>query len=607
MVVEGGANGESSRAAANDQYEASDSQSAASGTLIISNQAERALAEKEAEARVAKLLLETEKIKFETKALKRQISWHGTALEWVKAGSVFAALIGIAVTLYLGQRQTTLAQLAAQTQSEQAEANRAADRFDKALTRMADRENAASRMTGVAGLTLFLTDGSVQHQRDALHYLVTALAEERSSEVQRAILDAFSNSKAFSQEAKDVALQTATELNRSLTATVVRQIKQDRRSKERKLVASFLSKKETDLPLDLNPHFGVNGLTFLQTAQLRSLGSKSIFYDPGIHGSTPPEETAILDTFVTVINALVAAGEKNESKDWTEIYCQKCNFVPAGDLSGAHFDRSFLSNADFSHLNLRGATFRNADLGEAVFLFSDLSNADLSWNRFEGGSAMENAESIRVFNTYPLLECATLYGTNLTDVPLAVLSRQFFGPKDGKANDPFDDLTMPSITSAKIDSTTKLDGLGIRLEFTFDGSYYNALSISDKEAFEKTFESFFIFDWPDPIGDFGSGNAATRTEVSMNDSKLSFIRANVVTQLGEPKEIRDWVARLLKVALNYPIWRTFPLTSKIIAKTESSAGIAAVDTGPKTDQTFDCSRPSALEDKELQVIVRPKS
>ena len=105
---------------------------------------------------------------------------------------------------------------------------------------------------------------------------------------------------------------------------------------------------------------------------------------------------------------------------------------------------------------------------------------------------------------------------------------------------------MPSITSAKIDSTTKLDGLGIRLEFTFDGSYYNALSISDKEAFEKTFELFFIFDWPVPIGDFGSGNAATRTEVSMNDLKLSFIRAKFVTQLGEPKEIRDWVARLLK-------------------------------------------------------------
>jgi hypothetical protein len=74
-------------------------------------------------------------------------------------------------------------------------------------------------MTGVAGLRLFLIDKHGLHQREALQYLVTALGEESSSEVQEAIVAAFEDAKKFSQDSKDDALGTALEVDRSLTAS----------------------------------------------------------------------------------------------------------------------------------------------------------------------------------------------------------------------------------------------------------------------------------------------------------------------------------------------------------------------------------------------------
>src|SRR5262249_44717184 len=56
------------------------------------------LTTQEAQARLAKLQLEQQ-------ALKRQVSWHGLALEWFKAASVPATLVGILLT-FLTQTET---------------------------------------------------------------------------------------------------------------------------------------------------------------------------------------------------------------------------------------------------------------------------------------------------------------------------------------------------------------------------------------------------------------------------------------------------------------------------------------------------------------------
>jgi hypothetical protein len=51
---------------------------------------------------IDKLNLELQKGALEKAALTRQLFWQGVALEWIKAGTVFAALMGIFATLFEG-------------------------------------------------------------------------------------------------------------------------------------------------------------------------------------------------------------------------------------------------------------------------------------------------------------------------------------------------------------------------------------------------------------------------------------------------------------------------------------------------------------------------
>jgi hypothetical protein len=213
---------------------------------------------------IAKLKQELKKDTLEERSLTRQLSWQGTALEWIKAGTVLAALIGIATTLYIGQRQAETAQSTADRQSKDAEESRAADRFDKALSRLAERDNPGARMSGVAGLRLFLIDSRPTHQREALHYLVTLLGEEKSPEVQQVFLDAFTDARLFTQEAKDDALRTAIEIDRSLTEVVINQLTKQKESAKQALLAKYLDKKIEDLPSSFSYSYNnVISLTFL--------------------------------------------------------------------------------------------------------------------------------------------------------------------------------------------------------------------------------------------------------------------------------------------------------------------------------------------------------
>lgn len=569
----------------------------ASSTPMASSQHSENLEKIEARARVAKLNLEMEKIALEKRSIARQLSWQGTALEWAKAASVFAALVGIATTLYLGQKQTDLAQTASQNQSRQAEEARAADRFDKALGRLSD-SNPGVRMTGIAGLRLFLNDGNEQHQKDALHYLVTAIAEEKSREVQQAILDAFVDAKRFSQVAKDDALRTAVELDRSVTESVVREKQAAIEKTRRALIAKFLSKKEGDLPSTIYES-DLKNLTFLQLMQVKQITAKSLFYDPNISGATAPEDTITLEKFVTVINLLIAAGAKNITNNWTKIYCQNCDFSGAGDLSGARFDEAHLSGANFAHVKLQNATFRDAALGNTVFFSSDLSNADLSWNALSSSVAASSAASIRVFTTFPYLECATLNGANLSGLPLAALSRQFFGPRqDGAASNTYDNLTMPRMAKVKFDAQTKLEGLGIRLDFTFDGEYYATLTTDQRAQFEAAFSSF-TFDWPAPLGDFKYGSVKAVDEVSFGSDDqhvaMEFVRADRITQLYHARGVSDWAKPLFAKVLDQPIWKSIPVTNEIGAASLDASVQAKTGDAPK----YDCAQISVPDDLEI--------
>jgi hypothetical protein len=560
------------------------------------------LGEVEVRARVAKLDLEMDKIALEKKSLARQLSWQGTALEWTKAASVFAALIGVATTLYLGQKQANLAQIAASNQSAQAEESRAAERFDKALSRLADG-NAGVRMTGIAGLRLFLADGIEKHQKDALHYLVTAIAEERSPDVLQAILDAFVDAKGFSQAAKDDTLRTAIELDRSVTETVIGGKYALRDKAQRTLIAKLLSRKEADLPSDISD-VDMKSLTFLQNMQVESLGARKLFYDPNVNGVKAPEDTVTLDKFVVVINLMIAVGAKNVTGNWSKIYCQNCDFTAAGDLSGSNFDGAFLRGADFTHVKLRDASFRDADLSQTVFFSSDLTQADLSRQpSFSRTDADLNAANGS--DPYPYLECAILNGANLSDLPLAALWRDFSGARRDHAPSIYDQLTLPRMAHAKFDSQTKLNGFGIKLKFTFDGAYYSALPTEQKTQFEAAFSSL-SFDWPTPLGDLKYGSAQLANEVSLRsgdqDTRIEYLSSNRATQLYPPISLSDWARPLFSKALDQPMWKAMPVAASILAASQVGP---ATTTDPvdvdDDDASYDCSQTTVPD--RLEIVV----
>src|ERR1700739_3835150 len=118
-----------------------------------------------------------EKLLLEKRLLQRQLSTQGTLITWLQAASVPVALLGAILAFFVGFGQLRLGA-----------DNQAAERFDKALARLAS-ERSDERLTGVSGLNLFLDDRSPQFQRQALYFLVNRLSLETNQLVQGAILD----------------------------------------------------------------------------------------------------------------------------------------------------------------------------------------------------------------------------------------------------------------------------------------------------------------------------------------------------------------------------------------------------------------------------------
>ena len=127
--------------------------------------------------------LETEKLLLETQSLQRQLSVRGVLLAWLQAASVPVALLGAILAFFVGFGQL-----------RQGADSQAADRFDKALTRLAS-ERPDERMTGVSGLNLFLNDASSPLQSQALQFLINRLSLETDARVQGIILDVLNDLK----------------------------------------------------------------------------------------------------------------------------------------------------------------------------------------------------------------------------------------------------------------------------------------------------------------------------------------------------------------------------------------------------------------------------
>jgi uncharacterized protein YjbI with pentapeptide repeats len=550
--------------------------------------------------RIAKLKLELGKLALDKRLAERQLSRQGVTLSWIQAGTVLVAIIGITASFYIGQRQVNLSQNAAHDQSAQAEENRASDRFDKALSRLADSNSAGVRLTGVAGLRLFLSDGNNRHQSEAVHYLITAIAEEKSQEVQQAILDAFAEANQFSQEAKDLALRTAVELNRTLTRATVHDIHFSRANLQKTLFATFVPKEAATWTGDYS---FINGLTFLQRIQLESISTKSLFYDPTKRDADVPENTATLEKYVTLINGLLAAGAKTDN-NWTKIYCQKCNFAKAANLSNAHFDESYLSGADFSRANLQGSTFRNADLNGTMFFSSDLSNADLSWDNYPVSDAQLNAARERSFTSFPFLECANLSGANLTNLPLALLWRPVNGRTTNLTTGVGESISVPRMAFTIFDKRTRIGGLGVVLQFHIYNHEYLELSATGRRSFDA---GFWIDNASWPVGwDFRMQSNINLSEVEGSESaagssKETSFRKTRVLKITDPKGIEEWARPLFRAALDRTTWKSLPLVARIIANSQGSLDpVFEIYNGGRPPET--CSQ-TPVGSRDLEIVL----
>ena len=391
--------------------------------------------------RLVKLDLETQKLALEIRSLARQLSKRGFALELLKSAGVLAALLGVGVTLYIGFGQV-----------RNSEQNRVAERFDKALTRLAsDKPN--ERITGVSALRLFLSERDSSLQSQALHFLVNAISLETDLLVQSAIFDVFSELKTVevSQSALDESLRTAVERNKSFSFTIQNQW-HDRVAKDQKqIIVQYLTPPTradqipSPIPQKLIAKLSLEGyLNYLEAER-------------GPFERLEPNLDVPLRGLARLIPTLLEFGA--DTTDLSGIYCEDCDFTKSGNLSGVKFDNSYLVRANFSRVDLRNASFKQANLSGTVFFAADLSNADLT---------TEETESIDWNPGFPLFECANLKGADLSGIPLLVYKEEFstyyFGERGGS-------VSVPRMLASQIDNSTKLRSFGIIIVTSVSDAY----------------------------------------------------------------------------------------------------------------------------------------
>jgi uncharacterized protein YjbI with pentapeptide repeats len=319
-----------------------------------------------------------------------------TRFDWFKLITAVIALAGIIWTVYSGSRQL-----------DDARQSRDDDRFDKAITRLAG-STAAERLSGVAGLGLYLEPQQKLRHRPTLRFLVSALAGEPDPTVRGQLLDTLSSLRTpqISQADLNDALDRLRDRNRDLYA---------------QLQAGFLEK-------------------------LRRDGSKLPESDYDETHILPNSESQLAPLRATALAITTLIRHGARTKDLSGIYCVGCDFTGIDweminpdfakvadfahtdaalvlDLSGTNFDRAILKRANFVGVNLRGSSFDGADLLNTNFSGADLSGAKLT--DFQGRLyILEQMQlSGALLPSFPDFTCANLSHADLTkSVILAIFS-----------------------------------------------------------------------------------------------------------------------------------------------------------------------------------------
>ena len=264
--------------------------------------------------------LNLKKLRYETVETRRKVQKlglelktlrYGAVLETAKAISGPVAVVGLIVSLLIGQEQLRIANEA-----------RLEDRFQKEVAHLGS-DSSGERLTGVAGLNLILADPlEWRRHREAVSNLVNALAVEEDAVVRGALVDALAQLD-------------------------------PKNPKQVPLVALAL-----DLLVDRN-----RVLTALHEFSAEELTQEGI------------EQSASLGPIVAsgkVLADLIRKGARK--KDMAKIACMACDFSgPAVDLSDANLSGSILANANFSGVNLERANLTDATLTGTHFVAADLS------------------------------------------------------------------------------------------------------------------------------------------------------------------------------------------------------------------------------------------
>lgn len=373
-----------------------------------------------------KSAIEKEKTALEKRLLQRQLSVQGHLMAWLQATSVPVALLGAVLAFFVGFGQL-----------RQGAENQEADRFDKALTRLAStRPN--ERITGVSGLQLFLSARNPLLQQEALQFLINGLSLETNTRVRGAILDVLADLQpgSPSQAALDEGLRTAVERDRNLTKLIV-DASRHRIAQQKKQTLTKFKIAVVDLE-GMGDEIPAQVTTALTTEQyLALLDAEHTPFE-----MLDPSEEVPLIGLRTAIQTLVARGATSD--DFKQIYCEDCDFTSAKSLDGAVFDGAYLTGADFAHVSLRRASFKNADLGGTNFFHADLTKANL---RADG--PLQGFASQGLDRELPLLECAKLGGADLSGQPLVIFVKEFSNMAGS--------IEMPRMSSVQFDASTKLD------------------------------------------------------------------------------------------------------------------------------------------------------
>lgn len=404
-----------------------------------------------------KLQFELKKLKLETRSLARQLSWHGSLIEWLKASAVPVTLLGAVLAFYVGFGQL-----------KQSEQNRVSDRFDKALARLASK-NPVERITGVSGLRLFIVEGGGAWQSYALQSLVDAMAYETDGRVENTIVEIFASlrKEQIATTILNGALQVAVEHNRSLTKMLIGSYKSDiqQRQKKRIVIALQAGAGGTDQPPKMPPLNADEIPSPIPVSLISKLSRQDYlsFLDE-YHGpftKMKDEDHIPLQGLVKVINILIALGAK--IADFSDIYCPRCDFSPAIELPDAKFERSFLNDAVFSHMILRNASFQDADLSGVSFYAADLRGSNL-----QSRSPYIPTFGYSQRDPFPLLECAKLQAANLTGIVLINIAKDYSTTWSGEQALR---ISSPKLSSAEIDQSTTLESFAVVVSTAITDAY----------------------------------------------------------------------------------------------------------------------------------------